>query len=182
MCRYSLWSAVGLSIALAVGFDNFRALLDGAHEMDQHFKTVPLEKNMPVLMALLGEPKIAKLLWFWLFVVFNVDVLMALLGESVRCAEFIKYHNQCAPSRSASPHTPAHKMRQAFGTTTFSDASRSRCCPTTNTSTGFQRTCSRQTWRVTERAACLTAPLQSGARGLLSGASPAQTGSTLFTS
>jgi glucose-6-phosphate isomerase len=57
LCRYSLWSAVGLSIALAIGFDNFRGLLDGAHEMDHHFKTVPLEKNLPVLMALLGKSK-----------------------------------------------------------------------------------------------------------------------------
>ena len=52
--RYSLWSSIGLSIALAVGFDNFRALLEGAHEMDEHFRTTPLEKNMPVVLALLG--------------------------------------------------------------------------------------------------------------------------------
>ncbi|WP_041793809.1 glucose-6-phosphate isomerase [Pararhodospirillum photometricum] len=52
--RYSLWSAIGLPIALAVGFDNFQALLDGAHALDQHFCTAPLEENMPVLLALLG--------------------------------------------------------------------------------------------------------------------------------
>nr|WP_246864615.1 glucose-6-phosphate isomerase [Spongiibacter thalassae] len=52
--RYSLWSAVGLPIALAVGMDNFTALLQGAHDMDEHFRTAPLEENMPVLMALLG--------------------------------------------------------------------------------------------------------------------------------
>ena len=52
--RYSLWSAIGLSICLAVGFENFRALLDGAAAMDEHFKTAPLDKNMPVVMALLG--------------------------------------------------------------------------------------------------------------------------------
>jgi glucose-6-phosphate isomerase len=52
--RYSLWSAIGLSIALAVGFDNFRALLDGAHAMDTHFRTTPLDKNIPVLMGVLG--------------------------------------------------------------------------------------------------------------------------------
>lgn len=52
--RYSLWSAIGLSIALAVGFDHFRALLDGAHAMDQHFQTATLEQNAPVLLALLG--------------------------------------------------------------------------------------------------------------------------------
>ncbi|KAF5924354.1 hypothetical protein HPG69_012608 [Diceros bicornis minor] len=52
--RYSLWSAIGLSIALHIGFDNFEQLLSGAHWMDQHFRTAPLEKNAPVLLALLG--------------------------------------------------------------------------------------------------------------------------------
>lgn len=52
--RYSLWSAIGLPIALAIGMDNFEELLSGAHEMDQHFQNAPLEKNMPVLLALLG--------------------------------------------------------------------------------------------------------------------------------
>ncbi|MGH8454830.1 MAG: glucose-6-phosphate isomerase, partial [Nevskiales bacterium] len=52
--RYSLWSAVGLSIALAHGMDSFRALLAGAHAMDRHFREAPLERNLPVLMALLG--------------------------------------------------------------------------------------------------------------------------------
>ena len=52
--RYSLWSAIGLSIALSIGFDNFEALLSGAHEMDKHFRTAPLEKNIPVTLALVG--------------------------------------------------------------------------------------------------------------------------------
>ncbi|MBC7907227.1 MAG: glucose-6-phosphate isomerase [Rhodospirillaceae bacterium] len=52
--RYSLWSAIGLSIAIAVGFDNFEALLDGAHQMDEHFRTAPLDANMPVVLGLLG--------------------------------------------------------------------------------------------------------------------------------
>ncbi|XP_051835678.1 glucose-6-phosphate isomerase [Antechinus flavipes] len=52
--RYSLWSAIGLSIALHVGFDNFEQLLSGAHWMDNHFLTAPLEKNAPVLLAVLG--------------------------------------------------------------------------------------------------------------------------------
>ena len=52
--RYSLWSAIGLSIALTVGFDNFAELLTGAHETDVHFRRAPFEKNIPVLMALLG--------------------------------------------------------------------------------------------------------------------------------
>ncbi|WPL15432.1 Glucose-6-phosphate isomerase [Thiorhodovibrio winogradskyi] len=52
--RYSLWSAIGLPIALAIGFDNFVELLEGAHEMDNHFRDAPLEDNLPVIMALLG--------------------------------------------------------------------------------------------------------------------------------
>jgi glucose-6-phosphate isomerase len=52
--RYSLWSAIGLSIAVNLGMDNFRALLRGAHDMDKHFQSAPLAHNMPVLMALLG--------------------------------------------------------------------------------------------------------------------------------
>lgn len=52
--RYSLWSAIGLSISLYIGFDNFEKLLEGAHFMDNHFKTAPLDKNAPVILALLG--------------------------------------------------------------------------------------------------------------------------------
>ena len=52
--RYSLWSAIGLSIALAIGFDNFSELLAGAHDMDEHFRTATLERNLPVTLALLG--------------------------------------------------------------------------------------------------------------------------------
>lgn len=52
--RYSLWSAIGLTIALYIGFDNFEKLLDGAHFVDNHFRTAPLEKNIPVMMALIG--------------------------------------------------------------------------------------------------------------------------------
>ena len=52
--RYSLWSAIGLSIALAIGMDGFEDFLAGAHTMDEHFATMPLEANMPVLLALVG--------------------------------------------------------------------------------------------------------------------------------
>ena len=52
--RYSLWSAIGLSIMLLVGEHNFSALLEGAHAMDNHFATAPLEQNMPVILAMLG--------------------------------------------------------------------------------------------------------------------------------
>ena len=52
--RYSLWSAIGLSIACTIGFDRFEALLEGAHAMDTHFQEAPLESNIPVLLALIG--------------------------------------------------------------------------------------------------------------------------------
>jgi glucose-6-phosphate isomerase len=52
--RYSLWSAIGLPIACVLGMDHFEAMLGGAHEIDRHFATAPLEKNVPVLMALFG--------------------------------------------------------------------------------------------------------------------------------
>src|SRR5699024_4834014 len=52
--RYSLWSAIGLSIALAVGYENFEKLLQGAHEADVHFKNTEFDRNIPVIMALLG--------------------------------------------------------------------------------------------------------------------------------
>jgi len=52
--RYSMCSAIGLSTMLAIGPDNFRALLNGFHQMDEHFRTAPFEQNLPVLMALLG--------------------------------------------------------------------------------------------------------------------------------
>jgi len=52
--RYSLWSAIGLSIALQIGWGNFQALLAGAHAMDVHFKEAPLEANMPVILGMLG--------------------------------------------------------------------------------------------------------------------------------
>lgn len=52
--RYSLWSAIGLSICLSIGYDNFESLLSGAHEMDLHLASTPLEANAPVILALLG--------------------------------------------------------------------------------------------------------------------------------
>jgi glucose-6-phosphate isomerase len=52
--RFSLWSAVGLSISLAVGYENYESLLSGAHEMDEHFKTEDFDKNIPVTLALLS--------------------------------------------------------------------------------------------------------------------------------
>lgn len=82
--RYSLWSAIGLSIALYIGMDNFEALLDGAHEMDNHFKTAPLEQNMPVIMAILG-------VWYNNF--FHADTL-AILPYDQGMARFPAYLQQ----------------------------------------------------------------------------------------
>lgn len=62
--RYSLWSAIGLPLALAIGIDNFRDMLRGAYEMDEHFRTAPIEENMPITMALIS-------LWYVNF--FNVN-------------------------------------------------------------------------------------------------------------
>jgi glucose-6-phosphate isomerase len=52
--RYSLWSAIGLPIALTMGYDNYRELLQGAFEMDEHFQNTPIEQNLPMILALLG--------------------------------------------------------------------------------------------------------------------------------
>jgi glucose-6-phosphate isomerase len=52
--RYSLWSAIGLPIAVGIGMDNFEELLAGGHAMDEHFRTAPLDKNMPVILGLIG--------------------------------------------------------------------------------------------------------------------------------
>jgi glucose-6-phosphate isomerase len=52
--RYSLWSAVGLAIAISIGMDHFSDMLAGAHDMDTHFRSAPFEKNMPVILGLLG--------------------------------------------------------------------------------------------------------------------------------
>ena len=82
--RYSLWSAIGLSIALYVGMDNFEALLTGAHEMDNHFKTAPLEENLPVIMALIG-------VWYNNF--FHVDT-NAILPYDQGMARFPAYLQQ----------------------------------------------------------------------------------------
>jgi glucose-6-phosphate isomerase len=52
--RYSIWSAIGMPVALAIGYDNFEKLLQGAYEMDEHFRSAPLEQNLPVILALIG--------------------------------------------------------------------------------------------------------------------------------
>ena len=82
--RYSLWSAIGLSIALWVGMDNFEAMLAGGHEMDKHFRTAPLEQNIPVIMAMIG-------IWYNNF--FHVDT-QAILPYDQGMARFPAYLQQ----------------------------------------------------------------------------------------
>ena len=82
--RYSLWSAIGLSIALYVGMDNFEELLTGGFEMDTHFRTAPLEENMPIILALIG-------VWYNNF--FHVDS-NAILPYDQGLARFPAYMQQ----------------------------------------------------------------------------------------
>ncbi|HWU83106.1 MAG TPA: glucose-6-phosphate isomerase, partial [Methylophilaceae bacterium] len=82
--RYSLWSAIGLSIAIYIGMDNFEELLAGGHEMDNHFRAAPLERNMPVIMALIG-------IWYNNF--FHVDS-HAILPYDQGMARFPAYLQQ----------------------------------------------------------------------------------------
>ena len=82
--RYSLWSAIGLSITIAIGFERFEELLTGAFEMDEHFRTAPLDANMPVVMALLG-------IWYMNF--FGADT-HAILPYDQYLARFPAYLQQ----------------------------------------------------------------------------------------
>ena len=67
--RYSLWSSIGLSISIYLGFQNFKELQTGAYEMDQHFLNAPIEKNMPIQMALIG-------IWYNNFFKFNTQAIL----------------------------------------------------------------------------------------------------------
>jgi glucose-6-phosphate isomerase len=83
--RYSLWSAIGLPIALYIGMDEFEELLAGAHDMDEHFRAAPLDANMPVLLAALG-------LWYNNF--WDADSY-AVLPYEQRLSRFTAYLQQC---------------------------------------------------------------------------------------
>jgi len=85
--RYSLWSAIGLSIALVIGYDNFEQLLYGAHGMDKHFKETPLKDNLPVLMASVG-------IWYNNF--YRAQTL-ALLPYDQYLHKFADYFQQVCP-------------------------------------------------------------------------------------
>lgn len=83
--RHSLWSSIGLSIALSVGYDNFEHLLSGAHEMDTHFANTPLDKNLPVLLALIS-------IWYNNF--FGTET-EAILPYDQYLHRFVAYLQQC---------------------------------------------------------------------------------------
>jgi glucose-6-phosphate isomerase len=82
--RYSSWSAIGLSIALVVGFENFEKLLKGAYEIDMHFKSTPFNKNIPVILALIG-------IWYNNFYGFESE---AILPYDQYMARFPAYFQQ----------------------------------------------------------------------------------------
>lgn len=84
--RYSLWSAIGLSIALTVGYDNFKALLEGAHAVDNHFRTTPLENNIPAIMALIG-------LWYGNFFDTSTEAILAYDQYMHRFAAYFQQGN-----------------------------------------------------------------------------------------
>lgn len=84
--RYSLWSAIGLSIALTVGFGNFKQLLEGAHAVDKHFQTTPLEKNIPAIMALVG-------LWYGNFFGSATEAILAYDQYMHRFAAYFQQGN-----------------------------------------------------------------------------------------
>ena len=83
--RFSLWSAIGLSISLTIGYDNFELLLKGAHETDKHFRETDFEKNIPVIMALLG-------IWYSNFFDFKTE---AILPYDQYLHRFAAYFQQC---------------------------------------------------------------------------------------
>ncbi|TWV99532.1 glucose-6-phosphate isomerase [Chitinophaga pinensis] len=84
--RYSLWSAIGLSISLTVGFEHFKALLEGAHAVDNHFRTTPLEKNIPAIMALIG-------LWYGNFFDTATEAILAYDQYMHRFAAYFQQGN-----------------------------------------------------------------------------------------
>jgi glucose-6-phosphate isomerase len=83
--RYSLWSAIGLSVACVIGFDAFEDLLQGAHDVDEHFRTAPLERNIPVVMAMLG-------IWYHSFLGAHTH---AILPYDQYLHRFAAYLQQC---------------------------------------------------------------------------------------
>ena len=93
--RYSLWSAIGLSIALTIGYKNFEQLLKGGHETDKHFKTTPFEKNIPVLMAVVG-------LWYTNFFGSQSEAILPYDQYMYRFAAYFQQGNMESNGKSVS--------------------------------------------------------------------------------
>jgi glucose-6-phosphate isomerase len=91
--RYSLWSAIGLSIALSVGYDNFEELLKGAYAMDVHFKASPFEKNIPVILALIG-------IWYNNFFKFETEAILPYEQYLHRFAAYFQQGNMESNGKS----------------------------------------------------------------------------------
>lgn len=92
--RYSLWSAIGLSIALTIGYENFEQLLKGAHEVDQHFLDTEFEKNLPVLMALVS-------LWYINFFGVQTEAILPYDQYLHRFAAYFQQGNMESNGKSA---------------------------------------------------------------------------------
>jgi glucose-6-phosphate isomerase len=92
--RYSLWSAIGLSIAVTIGYDNFESLLKGAHETDKHFRQAPFERNIPVLMALIG-------LWYRNFFGSQTEAILPYDQYMHRFAAYFQQGNMESNGKSA---------------------------------------------------------------------------------
>jgi glucose-6-phosphate isomerase len=91
--RYSLWSAIGLSIALSIGYKNFEELLTGAHEMDKHFKDSPFDSNIPVILALIG-------VWYNNFYGFETEAILPYDQYMHRFAAYFQQGNMESNGKS----------------------------------------------------------------------------------
>ncbi|MCB1559169.1 MAG: glucose-6-phosphate isomerase [Alphaproteobacteria bacterium] len=110
--RYSLWSAIGLSISLAVGFDNFRKLLDGAHDMDQHFQNAEPKDNVPLLMGMLG-------VWYRNFYNYSAHLLLPYDVRMDKMAKFIQQMDM--ESNGKAVDREGHHMSYATGPLIFGE-------------------------------------------------------------
>ena len=102
--RYSLWSAIGLSIALTIGYDHFEQLLRGAHQTDNHFRTTPFEKNIPVTMALVG-------LWYTDFFGSQTEAILPYDQYMHRFAAYFQQGNMESNGKSVDRNAKAVEWR-----------------------------------------------------------------------
>jgi glucose-6-phosphate isomerase len=93
--RYSLWSAIGLSIVLSIGYDNFEQLLQGAHDMDDHFRNTPFEQNIPVILAMIG-------VWYNNFFEAETEALLPYDQYLHRFAAYLQQGNMESNGKSTS--------------------------------------------------------------------------------